>query len=204
MQGVDISDIEIVVQWRATCNLDTLWQRFGRAARGVGRSGIAIFLVEAKYFDEVKRKATENAQRSMEKSKNQEAAKQTAKRKKGTHDNVANKKARTGSVEEAQASSTVLQSQPGSSNSNGEEGDGELTVFEKLRVEFGYASKKKKKAARVKSYAKEKTKEDEEVDPAIDAVINAGEEAREIGCYRAPIMAFYENDIIGKYFYLLQ
>ncbi|KAJ3473861.1 hypothetical protein NLI96_g12785 [Meripilus lineatus] len=38
--GIDLADIEIIVQWKLTCNLDTLWQRFGRAARGAGRFGI--------------------------------------------------------------------------------------------------------------------------------------------------------------------
>ncbi|KIK74314.1 hypothetical protein PAXRUDRAFT_20000 [Paxillus rubicundulus Ve08.2h10] len=30
--GMDVSDIVIVGQWRATCNLSTIWQRWGRAA----------------------------------------------------------------------------------------------------------------------------------------------------------------------------
>jgi len=50
-QGMDLANIKIVVQWKATCNLCTLWQRFGRAARG-GQTGIAILLVEKKDTDE--------------------------------------------------------------------------------------------------------------------------------------------------------
>ncbi|KAF8995087.1 P-loop containing nucleoside triphosphate hydrolase protein, partial [Cyathus striatus] len=46
--GVDLSDIEIVIQFKATCNLCTLWQRFGRAACGSGKEGTAILLVERK------------------------------------------------------------------------------------------------------------------------------------------------------------
>ncbi|KDQ57304.1 hypothetical protein JAAARDRAFT_131039, partial [Jaapia argillacea MUCL 33604] len=30
--GLDLPDIEIVIQWRAPCNINTLWQHFGRAA----------------------------------------------------------------------------------------------------------------------------------------------------------------------------
>ncbi|KAF8976569.1 P-loop containing nucleoside triphosphate hydrolase protein, partial [Cyathus striatus] len=30
--GMDLPDIGLVVQWRATCSLTTLWQRIGRAA----------------------------------------------------------------------------------------------------------------------------------------------------------------------------
>jgi superfamily II DNA/RNA helicase len=47
---LDLPDIEIVVQYKATCTLCALWQRFGRAARGVGNKGTAILLVEKKYF----------------------------------------------------------------------------------------------------------------------------------------------------------
>ncbi|KAG6851504.1 hypothetical protein C0991_008516, partial [Blastosporella zonata] len=45
---MDVDDIEIVVQYKATCNLCTLWQRFGRAARGWGQEAVAILLVEKK------------------------------------------------------------------------------------------------------------------------------------------------------------
>ncbi|KAF8233809.1 hypothetical protein L208DRAFT_1265108, partial [Tricholoma matsutake] len=31
--GMDIPDVELVVQWKATCTLSTLWQRFGCAGR---------------------------------------------------------------------------------------------------------------------------------------------------------------------------
>ncbi|KIL55528.1 hypothetical protein M378DRAFT_188664 [Amanita muscaria Koide BX008] len=53
--GVDLPDIEIIVQWRATCSLCTLWQRFGRAARGSGYDAVAILLFEKKYLREIQR-----------------------------------------------------------------------------------------------------------------------------------------------------
>ncbi|KAG2035621.1 hypothetical protein BDR03DRAFT_867739 [Suillus americanus] len=31
--GMDIPDITLVIQWRATCKLSTLWQIWGRATR---------------------------------------------------------------------------------------------------------------------------------------------------------------------------
>ena len=49
---MDLPDIEIVVQWKATCDLCTLWQRFGRVARGRGKEGVAILLVEKKDTNE--------------------------------------------------------------------------------------------------------------------------------------------------------
>ena len=53
-QGVDMKDIQIVIQWRLTCDLKTLWQRIGRAVRDLSLTGMAIVFVEAKYFDETR------------------------------------------------------------------------------------------------------------------------------------------------------
>jgi ATP-dependent DNA helicase RecQ len=45
---MDIGDVEIVVQYKASCDLCTLWQRFGRAARSPTVQGVGILLVEKK------------------------------------------------------------------------------------------------------------------------------------------------------------
>ncbi|KAF5381314.1 hypothetical protein D9615_008286 [Tricholomella constricta] len=50
--GMDLPDIKIVIQWKATCDLCTVWQRFGRVARGQGEQGTAILLVEKKDTDD--------------------------------------------------------------------------------------------------------------------------------------------------------
>ena len=49
---MDLPNIKIVVQWKATCDLCTLWQHFGRVARGQDAVGTAILLVERKDIDE--------------------------------------------------------------------------------------------------------------------------------------------------------
>ncbi|TFK37835.1 P-loop containing nucleoside triphosphate hydrolase protein, partial [Crucibulum laeve] len=59
--GMDISGIQIVVQWKATCDLCTLWQRFGRAARRDGQTATVILLVEKKDVEEERLKAAERA-----------------------------------------------------------------------------------------------------------------------------------------------
>lgn len=82
-QGVDIPNIEIVVQWRATCTMDALWQRFGRAARGTGTEGIAILLVESKHFDEEKTAAKVRADKRKEAAERKEQKKELGKRKRG-------------------------------------------------------------------------------------------------------------------------
>lgn len=48
---MDLSDIHVVVQWRATCTISTLWQRFGRAGRDREIDATAILLAEKEYFD---------------------------------------------------------------------------------------------------------------------------------------------------------
>jgi hypothetical protein len=52
---MDLPDIELIIQWRASCDLCTLWQRFGHAVRDLKLQGRALFLVELKYFDATKK-----------------------------------------------------------------------------------------------------------------------------------------------------
>lgn len=49
---MNLPDIKLVVQWKATCELSMLWQRFGWAAHGTGQGATAILLVEKKDTDE--------------------------------------------------------------------------------------------------------------------------------------------------------
>ena len=55
---MDIPDIEIVIQWKYVLSLCTLTQRMGRGACKSSINAIAIYLVEPKYFDDHKKKAT--------------------------------------------------------------------------------------------------------------------------------------------------
>ena len=57
---MDIPDIMVVVQWRATKpSISTPWQRFGRCARDPMRQGTAILLAEKEYFDAEREKKRE-------------------------------------------------------------------------------------------------------------------------------------------------
>lgn len=62
---MDLPDIKIVVQWKATCNFCTLWQRFGRAAHGPGHQGTAILLVEKKDTDEERQAKAKKAEKAV-------------------------------------------------------------------------------------------------------------------------------------------
>lgn len=50
LQGCDIPDIDVVVQWKLPATLSHFIQRAGRAARGHGRTGLAVLLVERSAF----------------------------------------------------------------------------------------------------------------------------------------------------------
>ena len=50
-QGCDVPNIEIVVQWKTPTNMSSWIQRLGRAARGLGRKGLAVMLVERTAFE---------------------------------------------------------------------------------------------------------------------------------------------------------
>jgi ERCC4-related helicase len=58
---MDLPDIKLVIQWKATCDFCTLWQRFGQAGRGQDQEAVALLLVEQKDTDEACKKKAERA-----------------------------------------------------------------------------------------------------------------------------------------------
>ncbi|EIW61392.1 P-loop containing nucleoside triphosphate hydrolase protein [Trametes versicolor FP-101664 SS1] len=84
--GVDVPNIEIVVQWKATCDVNQLWQRFGRAARGPGTEALAVLIVEPKHFDDEKEQAAARAQKRQETEARKAVQKESAKRKRAGTD----------------------------------------------------------------------------------------------------------------------
>lgn len=50
-QGCNIPDIDIVVQWKLPSTVSSFVQRAGRAARGPGRTGLAVLLVEKSIYE---------------------------------------------------------------------------------------------------------------------------------------------------------
>lgn len=49
---MDLPDVQLVIQWKATCDLCMLWQRFGCGGRGSDQLVTAILLVERKDTNE--------------------------------------------------------------------------------------------------------------------------------------------------------
>ncbi|KAH7917043.1 P-loop containing nucleoside triphosphate hydrolase protein [Leucogyrophana mollusca] len=78
--GIDIPDIKLVIQWRATCSLATLWQRFGRAVRERLLEGTAILFAEKDLFDKVRRVREEKKNNKKRKQKTKDAPLPPAKR----------------------------------------------------------------------------------------------------------------------------
>jgi hypothetical protein len=60
-QGLDLRDIEIVVQWRYTQSLCTLWQCLGRAVWNPGMEATGIYMVELQYMDQHHKQADKRA-----------------------------------------------------------------------------------------------------------------------------------------------
>ncbi|KAG2158700.1 uncharacterized protein EDB93DRAFT_1040376, partial [Suillus bovinus] len=55
-QGLDLRDIALVIQWKYTSSLCTLWQCLGRAAQDISTEVTGIYLVEPQYIDHQKEK----------------------------------------------------------------------------------------------------------------------------------------------------
>ncbi|KAH9919666.1 P-loop containing nucleoside triphosphate hydrolase protein [Amylocystis lapponica] len=67
--GLDLPNIQLIIQWKAPSNMNTLWQRFGCAARADGVHGVAILIVEKTYFDNKKEKKDKKPKRQNKKRK---------------------------------------------------------------------------------------------------------------------------------------
>ena len=72
---MDLPDIELIIQWRASCNLCTLWQHFGCTVHDLKLQGRALFLVESKYFDATKKAKGDAAAELKRKAVKREAGK---------------------------------------------------------------------------------------------------------------------------------
>ncbi|KAF8264330.1 P-loop containing nucleoside triphosphate hydrolase protein [Lactarius quietus] len=67
--GLDVHDIQVVVQWRYMPSLCTLWQRLGRAVRDPSNEATGIYVVEPQYTDHHRKRAEQRAAERMEREK---------------------------------------------------------------------------------------------------------------------------------------
>ncbi|KAH9839264.1 P-loop containing nucleoside triphosphate hydrolase protein [Rhodofomes roseus] len=72
--GLDLSGIQLIIQWKVPTSMNTLWQRFGRAARGPGEFAFAILIAEKQYFDvEIKKREEAKEKRRAREKRRKEA-----------------------------------------------------------------------------------------------------------------------------------
>lgn len=198
LQGINVVTIELVIQWRVTCDLNTLWQRFGRAVWDLTRNGVAILFVEGKYIDEEKEKAVARAEKAKE-ARKRKAARAPASPHRAKVARLANTtnivdSGGAGHVSESEDEGQVEASMP----SRGRENIARNAMrsvpnhnLDELRAEF--KAERKPKA----SFQKKRSAEDI-VSAEMDALINAATRPQ-YRCYRIPIMAFYANDKTGMF-----
>ena len=67
-QGLDIPDVELVIQVGYIASLCTLMQCFGRGARNRHRRATAVYLVEAQHFE-----GTKESNAALERKRRQKA-----------------------------------------------------------------------------------------------------------------------------------
>ncbi|PIL23292.1 transporter [Ganoderma sinense ZZ0214-1] len=214
--GIDVPNIEVVVQWRTKCDFDTLWQRFGRAARGPGTVALAILIVESKYFDAEKSVAEQNEKKKKDKQLQTVTRNEQGKRKRSESTSapgVASTRRRlqpegtggslpTGVASEIAPATTPVAQQafgsPDSPEAATTVGSGvtsvaqDLSTFERLRVEFKVASAAAPGDGQSQKKKTKGAKQDEKMGVEMDNLVNAA--MRPFKCYRAPVTAYYEND----------
>ncbi|CDO76692.1 hypothetical protein BN946_scf184975.g1 [Trametes cinnabarina] len=204
--GVDIPDIEIVIQWRPTCDLNTLWQRFGRAARDPSKEALAVLLVDAKYFDEEKEAARKRVEKRREAAIARAERTESGKRARGD-EGVQQEQQPGGSrkrarPEESRASRDSPRGESGGKDtrtvSKQASETSRLTEYETLRV--SYRTGHQKLEANAGGGKKARRADDDgsnvALDMEMDCLVNAA--TRVFRCYRKPITAFYENDRLSK------
>ncbi|KAF7967710.1 hypothetical protein HWV62_33295 [Athelia sp. TMB] len=177
--GVDLPDIELVIQWRASCDLCTLWQRFGRAARMQSMTGTALFLVESKYFDEAKAKKVKAAEKRKRKAAEKALGIPPSKR--------------VCRARETQDRAPELAEQ-------GDDSDDEDDDKDEDEDEEDEAERRAYEAGRRAAYEKIPVTERkrgirpvEHIEPAMDDLINARTRV-EVGCSRKPTRLYFRQD----------
>ncbi|EMD34258.1 hypothetical protein CERSUDRAFT_55318 [Gelatoporia subvermispora B] len=167
--GLDLSDIKLIIQWKVPSSLNTLWQRFGRAARGDGFQGFAILIAEKALWDsEIQKRNRRKAQAAAPKKRKRKNTSKKPSKRRRLGDMQAS---RTGAV-------TLLQPVSGASGDlSGDDDVANLDIPETIQPALNADTVKK---------------ELKTVQPALLDLVNA--KSRGLKCRRTPITLFYSND----------
>ena len=216
-------NITLVIQWRASCDLCTLWQRFGRAARDFALTAIALFLVEPMYFDETKEEKATRKTKRQEKAA-EKAKKLLGKRKRSDDGNLSrlpgsestsnavSLRARFVSASFPTVNLTAQITTPASvpidqtaspMQSEYEMSEDEEDVIDAVALQEErrvlYHGVEGPDAEKLTRKGKNRKKDGNELEASMDDVINAGSPGRCFKCFRAPANIYFENDKASKY-----
>ncbi|KAF8054648.1 hypothetical protein FPV67DRAFT_1460618 [Lyophyllum atratum] len=177
MNGMDLPDIEIVIQWKATCDLCTLWQRFGQAGvEGTARASGSCWW-KKKHLDEER---VAKAGRAAKRTKKGAGTKHKAK---DAGNNLAKRPALADrSINRVAAVDQGTDSDDGGDAEEPDDADGSteapdvgeegwIAVMEERRIRYGQREPKSMLAAASKG--KGKARADIEIGSPMDDFINA-------------------------------
>jgi len=182
-QGLDISDIKLVIQWRATCKLTTLWQRFGRAARNKDLEGTAILFAEKDHFDD------ERAAKQMRKEQCKRKALKSV---------ASPRPAKRMNMHELTTATILPEISHSGENADEEESDNELAPLLNRDVtpcsgQWVEAMEKALRDKRQSNRVEKRQKRD--LDVGMDYLINADGHT---GCRRKVFDTYFDNTTSGK------
>ncbi|KIM86617.1 hypothetical protein PILCRDRAFT_4530, partial [Piloderma croceum F 1598] len=209
--GMDLPDIKLIIQWRASCDLCTLWQRFGRAVRDLKLQGQALFLVESKYFGAAKKAkaaaAAELKRKAVEREAGKAPPKKRARTSKGARDTSKEVTKEREMVIEGQSSEqdaddvahvpsttdaeAAMSTPTGSSNDNSNPVSNESQLDDAARQLFEAERRTEyEKIPRVDR--KRGIQKVEEIEPALDDMINTKD--RPVQCSRWPLVVYFRQN----------
>ena len=202
---MDLPDIKLVIQWKATCDFCTLWQRFGRAGRGRDQEAVALLLVERKDTDEARKKKAERTEKAKQKKRDSEGI--GTKRKEptdGHRDNQCSPAKRLALLDRGQNSRTDNDINSASDGDESDVGDGEMGMaIPEIQVCSNQAADSEvrrlrySKIARSTAPSSKQERRGVEVGSAMDDYINAKD--RGISCRRVVPMLYFGNDKTRKF-----
>ncbi|KAI0756195.1 P-loop containing nucleoside triphosphate hydrolase protein, partial [Daedaleopsis nitida] len=192
--GVDIPDVALVVQWRLSCDMNTLWQRLGRGGREHGTKAVGLVLVDSKHFEEEQEAAEQRAQKRKATEAERATAKEQTKRRR-TDNGAAGGDA--GGVGSRRHRASILQPraavQPTAVPSTNGQDASPLSKYERLRVEYRLAQPRDRgKVELQKKTSAAAGSNSDMLAPELVNLVNA--HRRAFHCYRVPIVAYYDTD----------
>ncbi|THG96024.1 hypothetical protein EW026_g5739 [Hermanssonia centrifuga] len=204
--GMDISDIELIIQYKVTCSLCALWQRFGRGARDREKEATAIFFVEAKYLDEERAKKEARKVAKKAKQAGQSKGRKRGRKQEDVGDGPSMKRIARELVPSQSHPIMASSSTPATIQTRTDlaSGPSQMKIAEDVKNESeseqeSDASEEDEEdglhralyAQPTSQPAVNKTKR-VELEPAMDDFINAGE--RKLKCRRRPVRWYFDND----------